>query len=98
MALKRLLLEEKTKKIKKTIINRKYWKKALLNRKQLERIDLKKHQFASGTKIFINENLTVKNEYLAFNCKQLKKGTIYLAHLRRMALLILNKMKILGYW
>ena len=30
-------------------INRKYWKKALLNRNQLERMDLKKHQFVSGT-------------------------------------------------
>ena len=62
---------------KKTIIrfvNRKYCKKALLNRKQLERIDLKKHHLVSVTRIFINENLTVKNEHLAFNCRQLKKG------------------------
>ena len=62
---------------KKTIIrfvNRKYCKKALLNRKQLERINLKKHHLVSGTRIFINENLTVKNEHLAFNCRQLKKG------------------------
>ena len=61
---------------KKTIIrfvNRKYCKKALLNRKQLERIDLRKHHLVSGTRIFINENLTVKNEHLAFNCRQLKK-------------------------
>ena len=49
---------------KKTIIrfvNRKYCKKALINRKQLERIDLKKHQFVSGTRIFVNQNLMVKN-------------------------------------
>ena len=61
---------------KKTIIrfvNRKYCKKALLNRKQLERIDLKKHHLVSSTRIFINENLTVKNDHLAFNCRQLKK-------------------------
>ena len=64
MALKRALLR---------FINRKYCKKAMLNRKQLQRIDLKKHQFVTGTKIFINENLTVKNEHLAFNCRQLKK-------------------------
>ena len=77
---------------KKTIIrfiNRKYCKKALLKRKQLERIDLKKHKFLSGTRIFINENLKVKNEHLAFNCRQLKKrnyifgiftknGTVYI--------------------
>ena len=80
---------------KKTIIrfiNRTYCKKVLLNRKQLERIDLKKYQFVSGTKIFINENLTVKNEHLAFNCRLLKKGTTYLACLGRIGLLILNKM------
>ena len=68
---------------KKTIIrfvNWKYWKKVLLNRKQLERIDLKKHQFVRGTRIFINKNLTVKNEHLAFNCRQLKKE-LYIGHI-----------------
>ena len=84
---------------KKTIIrfaNRKYCKKALLNRKQLERMIWKKHQLVGGSRIFINENLTVKNKHLAFNCRQLKKGTINLAHLQRMAQFILKKMKILG--
>ena len=51
----------------------KYCKKALLKRKQPEKIDLKKHQFVSGTKIFLNENLTVKSEHLAFSCRQLNK-------------------------
>ena len=53
---------------KKTIIkfvNRKCCKKALLNRMQLERIDLRKHQFVSGTRIFINENLTVTSIWLS---------------------------------
>ena len=77
---------------KKTMIrfvNRKYCKKALRNKKQLERIDLKKHYLVSGTRIFINENLTIKKEHLTFNCKQLKKrnyifstftknGTVYI--------------------
>ena len=27
----------------------------------------------SGTRIFINENLIVKNKHLAFNCRQFKK-------------------------
>ena len=84
---------------KKTIIrfaNRKYCKKALLNRKQLERMIWKKHQLVGGSRIFINENLTVKNKHLAFNCRQLKKGTINSAHLQRMAQFILKKMKILG--
>ena len=70
-------------------------RKQLLNRKQLERIGLKKHQLVSGTRVFINENLTIKNEHLDFNCRQLKKGTIYSGHLRRMAQFILNEMKIL---
>ena len=34
---------------------------------------MKKHHLVSGTRIFINENLTVKNEHLALNCRQLKK-------------------------
>ena len=55
-----------------------YCKKALCNRKQLDRIDLKKqHQIVSSTKIFINE-LNVKKKYLVFNCRLSKKGTIYL--------------------
>ena len=86
---------------KKTIIrfiNRKYCKKALLNWKHWRELIFKKHQFESDTKIFINEDLTVKNEHLAFNCRQLKKGTMYLAHSERMAQFILNKMKILGQW
>ena len=69
---------------KKTIIrfiNRKHCKKALLNRKQLEKTDLTKHQFVSGTRIFINENLIVKNEHLAFNCRQLKKKELYIWHI-----------------
>ena len=49
-----------------------------------------KKQFVSGTRIFINENLTLKNKHLAFNCRQLKKGTIYSAHLRRNAI-VYNK-------
>ena len=73
-------------------------KKALVNSKQLERIYLKKHQFVSDTKIFVNENLAVKNEHLAFNYRLLKKGTIYLAHLQIMAPFILNQVKILGHW
>ena len=57
----------------------------------MERIYLKKHQLVSGTTIFINDNLNVKNKHLAFNCRQLKKGTRYLACLQRMALFIYIK-------
>ena len=84
-----------SKKVIIRFINMKYCKKALLNRKQLERTDLKKHQFVSGTRIFINKNLTLKNKHLAYNYRQLKKETIYLVHLLRIAQFILNK--ILGW-
>ena len=50
---------------KKTLIkfdNRKYCNRALLNQNQLEKLNLRKYQFRSGTKIFVNVNLTVKNE------------------------------------
>ena len=94
---------------KKTIIrfvNRKYCKKALLNRKQLERINLKKHHLVSGTRIFINENLTLKNEHLAFNCRQLKKknyilgtftknGTVYVKQNENSRLVTILNMKVL---
>ena len=54
---------------KKTIIritNRKCCKQALLNRERLETLNYSKHQFGSGTKVFMNENLTIRNEQLAF--------------------------------
>ena len=50
----------------KTIIrfvNRKYCKKALLNRKQLERIDLKKPHLVSGTRIFKKKELYIWHIY-----------------------------------
>ena len=42
--------------------------KDFINRK-LEKIYFGKHQFVSGTKIFISDNLTVKSEHLIFNCR-----------------------------
>ena len=79
---------------KKTIIrltNRKYCKKTLLNRKCLETLNYSKHQFGSGKKVFKNENLTIRKEQLAFNCRHLKRekqvfatfaknGMIYIKH------------------
>ena len=35
-------------------------------------LNYSKHQFGNSTKVFINENLTIKNEQLVFNCRQLK--------------------------
>ena len=94
---------------KKTMIrfvNRKYCKKALRNKKQLERIDLKKHHLVSGTRIFINENLTIKKEHLTFNCKQLKKrnyifstftknGTVYIKQNENSRPLVILSMNVL---
>ena len=60
---------------KKTIVrlmNRKYWKQILYNRRKFKNFD------GSGigmpnTKIFVNENLTNSNHQLAFNCRKLKR-------------------------
>ena len=55
---------------KKTIVrfvNRKYCKKALLNRKNFAHINSEmKYNFSCNNKIFINESLTKVNELLAF--------------------------------
>ena len=58
---------ERTTKSRKTIdrfTNRKYCKKALLNRKKLAKLDNEKHQLGSSNKIFISENLSRMNEKL----------------------------------
>ena len=55
---------------KKTIvrfINRKYAKKALLNRKILGKN-------VTYNNIFINENLTKTNNLIAYNCRKLKRN------------------------
>ena len=68
-------------KSKKTIVrflNRKHCKKALLNRRKLQNLDKEKHSFSQNTKVFINENLTVMNENIAFNGRKLKRsGLVY---------------------
>ena len=54
---------------KKTVVrftSRKCWKQALLQ-KHLKTLNYAKHQFGSGTKVFINESLTIRNEQIAFN-------------------------------
>ena len=60
---------------KKTIIcfvNRKYAKKALLNRKNLKHLDKSSIGLSNSNNIFINENLTPMNNKLAFYCRKLK--------------------------
>ena len=53
-------------------LNRKHCKKALLNRRKLQSLDKEKHSFSQNTKVFINENVTVVNENIAFNGRKLK--------------------------
>ena len=72
---------------KKTImrfVNRKYCKKALLNRKNLANINSEvKYNFTRNNKIFINESLTKANESLAFCGRKLKQaGLIYSCYTR----------------
>ena len=52
---------ERTTKSRKTIVkftNRKYCKKALLNRQKLDYLDNEKKQLDSSNKIFVRENLS----------------------------------------
>ena len=61
---------------KKTIIrfvNRKFAKKALVNRKSLKNIDKYSIGLSNSSDIFINENLTSTNSKLAFHCRKLKR-------------------------
>ena len=65
-------------KKKKTIIpftNRKYYKKALLNRKKLDKCV----RLNSNTKIFVNQSLTMMNENIAYNFRKLKHGGLIFA-------------------
>ena len=60
----------------KTIIhfvNRKFAKKALVNRKSLRNIDKSSIGLSNSSDIFINENLTPTNSKLAFHCRKLKR-------------------------
>ena len=72
---------------KKTIVrfvNRKYCKKALLNRKNFAHINSEiKYNFKRNNQIFINESLTKVNESLAFCARKLKRaGVIYSSYTR----------------
>ena len=55
-------------------LNRKHCKKVLLNKRKLQNLDKEKHSFSQNTKVFINENLTVMNENIAFNGRKLKRS------------------------
>ena len=72
---------------KKTIVrfvNRKYCKKALINRKKLVNINSKtKYNFSKNNKIFINENVTRTNESIGVCSRKLKRnGQIHSCYTR----------------
>ena len=57
-------------------INRKYCKKALVNRKKLININSEtKYNFSQNNKIFINKNLTHANESIPFCGRKLKRNS-----------------------
>ena len=56
--------------------NRKNCKKKLSNKKKLSKIDCRKHNFSSNTKIFARENLILMNESIADNCCKLKHNRL----------------------
>ena len=57
-------------------INRKFRKKALVKRKNLININSEmKYNFSLNNKIFINENLTRANEFIAFCDRKLKRNS-----------------------
>ena len=55
-------------------INRKHAKKALINRKSLTNINKSSLSQSSSDNIFINENLTPRNNKIAFHCRKLKRN------------------------
>ena len=62
------------KSSKRTIVrfvNRRYAKKALINRKKL--ITMDKSSLGLSNDVFINENLTPQNGKIYFHCRQLKR-------------------------
>ena len=63
-------------KHKKTVVrfaNRKSCNKILENQRKLAKLNNEKHNFREGTKTFICESLTPMNEFIAFNCRKLKR-------------------------
>ena len=50
--------------------------KKLSNKKKLSKIDCRKHNFSSNTKIFARENLILMNESIANNCCKLKHNRL----------------------
>ena len=67
------MLIETDGKLKKTIIrivNQKFCKKDLLNRKKLSSVDINDNEIQLKNKVFINENLKNFNNKIAFYCRK----------------------------
>ena len=65
--------KNKTKTIVR-FINRKYAKKALINRKGLININKSSPSMLNSENIFVNENLTPMKNKIAFHCRKLKRN------------------------
>ena len=73
------MLIETDGKLKKTIIrivNQKFCKKDLLNRKKLSSVDINDNEIQLKNKVFINENLKNFNNKIAFYCRKWKKASL----------------------
>ena len=58
-----------------TLMNQKYSKQILYNRKKFKNFDGSRI-FVPNAKIFTNKNLTNSNQQLAFNCRKLKRAKV----------------------
>ena len=67
-------LNDKPRKTIIRFVNRKFAKKALLNRKELKHIDTSSLKI-DNHKVFINENLTRANSKIAFHSRNLKRNS-----------------------
>ena len=78
--------QSKNGKLKKTIIrivNHKFCKKDLVNRKKLSSVVINDNEVQLKNQVFINENLTDYNNKIAFYCKKLKQAPLVEKHYSR---------------
>ena len=65
--------EGKSNKMITSVVNYKFWKKALLNRKKMLLVLTNNNEIQLKNKVFINENLTDYKNEIASYCRKLKK-------------------------
>lgn len=61
---------DKSKDVK-TMVNYKFYKKALPNKKKLSSVAIKDNEIQFKNKVFTNENLTDYNNKVVFQCRKL---------------------------